>query len=41
MNKSTKTIPFARPDIGAEEEKAVLRVLKSGWLTTGPGGRKH
>jgi dTDP-4-amino-4,6-dideoxygalactose transaminase len=36
MNKSTKTIPFARPDIGAEEEKAVLRVLKSGWLTTGP-----
>jgi dTDP-4-amino-4,6-dideoxygalactose transaminase len=29
-------IPFARPFIGAEEEEAVLRVLRSGWLTTGP-----
>jgi dTDP-4-amino-4,6-dideoxygalactose transaminase len=28
-------IPFARPFIGAEEEQAVLRVLRSGWLTTG------
>jgi dTDP-4-amino-4,6-dideoxygalactose transaminase len=28
-------IPFARPYIGAEEEEAVLRVLRSGWLTTG------
>ncbi|MDR2519013.1 MAG: DegT/DnrJ/EryC1/StrS aminotransferase family protein [Spirochaetaceae bacterium] len=27
-------IPFARPHIGAEEEEAVLRVLRSGWLTT-------
>jgi len=27
-------IPFARPFIGAEEEEAVLRVLRSGWLTT-------
>ncbi|ADN01762.1 DegT/DnrJ/EryC1/StrS family aminotransferase [Spirochaeta thermophila] len=29
------TIPFARPHIGKEEEEAVLRVLRSGWLTTG------
>jgi dTDP-4-amino-4,6-dideoxygalactose transaminase len=27
-------IPFARPFIRAEEEEAVLRVLRSGWLTT-------
>jgi dTDP-4-amino-4,6-dideoxygalactose transaminase len=30
-----ENIPFARPSIGAEEEEAVLRVLRSGWLTTG------
>jgi dTDP-4-amino-4,6-dideoxygalactose transaminase len=35
MNKTTEPIPFARPFIGAEEEEAVLRVLRSGWLTTG------
>ncbi|MDR3115390.1 MAG: DegT/DnrJ/EryC1/StrS family aminotransferase [Treponema sp.] len=29
------SIPFARPFIGPEEEAAVLRVLRSGWLTTG------
>ena len=29
-------VPFARPFIGKEEEEAVLRVLRSGWLTTGP-----
>jgi dTDP-4-amino-4,6-dideoxygalactose transaminase len=29
------TIPFARPFVGREEEEAVLRVLRSGWLTTG------
>lgn len=29
-------IPFARPSIGVEEENAVLSVLRSGWLTTGP-----
>jgi dTDP-4-amino-4,6-dideoxygalactose transaminase len=28
-------IPFARPWIGKEEEEAALRVLRSGWLTTG------
>ena len=29
------SIPFARPFIGREEEEAALRVLRSGWLTTG------
>jgi dTDP-4-amino-4,6-dideoxygalactose transaminase len=28
-------IPFARPFIGREEETAAIRVLRSGWLTTG------
>ncbi|MDR2758085.1 MAG: DegT/DnrJ/EryC1/StrS aminotransferase family protein [Spirochaetaceae bacterium] len=28
-------IPFARPHVGKEEEEAVLRVLRSAWLTTG------
>ncbi len=35
MSKTIDPIPFARPFIGAEEEEAVLRVLQSGWLTTG------
>jgi len=37
MNKKndTEVIPFAKPYIGKEEEKAVLTVLRSGWLTTG------
>jgi len=30
-----KPIPFAYPFMGTEEENAVLRVLRSGWLTTG------
>jgi dTDP-4-amino-4,6-dideoxygalactose transaminase len=30
------TIPVARPFIGAEEEKAVVEVLRSGWITQGP-----
>jgi dTDP-4-amino-4,6-dideoxygalactose transaminase len=34
MNRNTDFIPFARPDIGREEEEAVLRVLRSGWITT-------
>ncbi|MDR2897443.1 MAG: DegT/DnrJ/EryC1/StrS aminotransferase family protein [Spirochaetaceae bacterium] len=28
-------IPFSRPLIGEEEERAVLEVMRSGWLTTG------
>lgn len=31
-----KFLPFSRPTIGPEEEQAVLDVLRSGWLTTGP-----
>jgi perosamine synthetase len=32
---TNEPIPFHRPSIGAEEEDAVLEVLRSGWLTTG------
>lgn len=32
---SVDFIPFALPEIGEEEEKAVLEVLRSGWITTG------
>ena len=32
---SMKAIPVARPSIGVEEEKAVLEVLRSGWLAQG------
>ncbi|MDR0527352.1 MAG: DegT/DnrJ/EryC1/StrS family aminotransferase [Spirochaetaceae bacterium] len=35
MEINSDSIPFARPFIGREEEEAVLRVLRSGWLTTG------
>jgi perosamine synthetase len=31
-----KIIPVARPYIGAEEEQAVVDVLRSGWVTQGP-----
>ncbi len=29
-------LPFFRPSLGREEEQAVVAVLRSGWLTTGP-----
>src|SRR3990172_5999514 len=29
-------LPFARPDVGADELDEVREVLESGWLTTGP-----
>lgn len=32
----TSFIPFHRPEIGPEESAAVLQVLESKWLTTGP-----
>ncbi|MBU0934787.1 MAG: DegT/DnrJ/EryC1/StrS aminotransferase family protein [Spirochaetes bacterium] len=39
MNQSTEPstafIPFAKPSLGREEEEAVLRIMRSGWLTTG------
>ncbi|PKL07703.1 MAG: UDP-4-amino-4,6-dideoxy-N-acetyl-beta-L-altrosamine transaminase [Spirochaetae bacterium HGW-Spirochaetae-7] len=35
MSQNTDFLPFARPSIGKEEEEAVLRVMRSGWLTTG------
>ena len=28
-------VPFSRPSLDAEEEQAVIAVLRSGWLTTG------
>ena len=28
-------VPFSKPSISEEEEKAVLDVIRSGWLTTG------
>jgi perosamine synthetase len=31
-----KTIPVARPSLGVSEEKAVLEVLRSGWVSQGP-----
>jgi dTDP-4-amino-4,6-dideoxygalactose transaminase len=33
-------LPFARPHLGAEEEQAVIEVLRSGWLGTGPRTRR-
>jgi perosamine synthetase len=33
---STETIPLARPVLGAEEEQAVIEVLRSGMLSLGP-----
>ncbi len=35
MNRKYSFIPFALPSLGREEEEAVIRVLRSGWLTTG------
>lgn len=40
MKTETMTVPFYRPRIGAEEKEAVLRVLDSGWLTTGKVARE-
>jgi perosamine synthetase len=31
-----KTIPVARPSFGVSEEKAILEVLRSGWVSQGP-----
>ncbi len=36
MSRSTNSVPFFKPSIGRAEISAVKRVMKSGWLTTGP-----
>lgn len=35
MSEAFMKVPFFKPDLGKEEEDAVLRVMRSGWLTTG------
>jgi dTDP-4-amino-4,6-dideoxygalactose transaminase len=35
MSQNTDFIPYAKPNLGPEEEEAVVSVLRSGWLTTG------
>ena len=35
MKKDTLFVPFSRPALDHEEEEAVLRIMRSGWLTTG------
>jgi dTDP-4-amino-4,6-dideoxygalactose transaminase len=32
----TEFLPFFRPCVGREEEEAIVSVLRSGWLSTGP-----
>ncbi|RKX71401.1 MAG: UDP-4-amino-4,6-dideoxy-N-acetyl-beta-L-altrosamine transaminase [Spirochaetes bacterium] len=36
MNRNIKPIPFFKPSMGRAEWKAARKVIKSGWLTTGP-----
>ena len=38
--KREKLLAFARPDMGSAEREAVLGVLDSGWLTSGPEVKK-
>jgi dTDP-4-amino-4,6-dideoxygalactose transaminase len=33
-------LPFAQPQLGVEEEQAVIEVMRSGWLSTGPRCRQ-
>lgn len=35
MNPNTDFIPFSKPSTGVEEENAAVRVIRSGWLTSG------
>lgn len=34
-DKDSLQVAFSRPSIGKEEEEAVIKVMRSGWLTTG------
>ena len=34
MSPDSRFIPFAAPSLGPDEERAVIEVLRSGWLTT-------
>jgi dTDP-4-amino-4,6-dideoxygalactose transaminase len=36
----SELLAFGRPEVGPEEEKAVVEVLRSGWLATGPRTRE-
>jgi len=36
----TEFLPISRPSIGQEEIDEVAKVLRSGWLTTGPKVRE-
>lgn len=36
MISAEEFLPFARPDVGAEEAEAAAEAIRSGWLTTGP-----
>lgn len=36
---AARFLPFALPDIGEEEIRAVVACLRSGWVTTGPAAR--
>jgi dTDP-4-amino-4,6-dideoxygalactose transaminase len=40
MHSIDRPLPFALPDIGPEEIARVVKVLKSGWLTTGHEARR-
>ena len=35
MKKNRIKVPFSKPSISKAEEKEVLKVMRSGWLTTG------
>lgn len=34
-SRSSDFVPFSRPNLGSAEEEAAIRVIRSGWLTTG------
>jgi dTDP-4-amino-4,6-dideoxygalactose transaminase len=38
--KATRQIPFHRPAMGLDEEREVIEVLRSGWITTGPKAKR-